>query len=114
MVSADRMNAPQPYFLDHIWLIPLFPLLTAAAMLFFGRRLANNIVERLCVGSVVRFVSFFGGRVFSTGRDSLQGERSCDENALRMDSRRAVSHVRRQAGAFCRRTGDFSLIRFRR
>src|SRR5271156_7140893 len=48
------MNAP--YFLEHIWLIPLLPLLTAAVMLFYGRRLANNIVSYLCAGSV--FVSF--------------------------------------------------------
>src|SRR5271155_1167817 len=53
------MNAP--YFLEHIWLIPLFPLLTAAVMLFYGRRLANNIVSYLCAGSV--FVSF----LFSVG-----------------------------------------------
>src|SRR5580692_2397385 len=53
------MNAP--YFLEHIWLIPLFPLLTAAVMLFYGRRLANNIVSYLCAGSV--FVSF----IFSVG-----------------------------------------------
>jgi len=46
------MNTPLPYFLDHIWLIPLFPLLTAAAMLFFGRRLKNDVVNYLCVGSV--------------------------------------------------------------
>jgi NADH-quinone oxidoreductase subunit L len=43
-------------FLDHIWLIPMFPLITSAAMLFFGRRLKNNIVSALCVGSV--FISF--------------------------------------------------------
>src|SRR5271156_2012140 len=53
------MNAP--FFLEHIWLIPLFPLLTAAVMLFYGRRLANNIVSYLCAGSV--FVSF----IFSVG-----------------------------------------------
>ena len=53
------MNAP--YFLEHIWLIPLFPLLTAALMLFYGRRLANNLVSYLCAGSV--FVSF----IFSLG-----------------------------------------------
>ena len=46
------MNAPQPYFLDHIWLIPMFPLLTAAAMLFYGRRLQKKIIDLLCVGSV--------------------------------------------------------------
>ena len=54
------MNA-QPFFLDHIWLIPMFPLITAAVMLFYGRRLSNNIVSWLCSGSV--FVSF----IFSVG-----------------------------------------------
>jgi NADH-quinone oxidoreductase subunit L len=44
------------YFLEHVWLIPLFPLVTAAVMLFFGRRLANRTVSALCVGSV--FLSF--------------------------------------------------------
>src|SRR5271155_2127311 len=53
------MNAP--FFLEHIWLIPLFPLLTAAVMLFYGRKLANNIVSYLCAGS--GFVSF----IFSVG-----------------------------------------------
>jgi NADH-quinone oxidoreductase subunit L len=48
-------------FLDYIWLIPMFPLITAAAMLFFGRRLKNNAVSGLCVGSV--FLSF----IFSVG-----------------------------------------------
>jgi len=52
---------PLPYFLDHIWIIPLFPALTAAMMLLFGRRLAKNIVSGLCVGGV--FVSF----LFSAG-----------------------------------------------
>jgi NADH-quinone oxidoreductase subunit L len=50
------MNAPLPYFLDHIWLIPLFPLATAAVMLFFGRRLQKSVINLLCVGSV--FLSF--------------------------------------------------------
>ncbi|MGH9713298.1 MAG: NADH-quinone oxidoreductase subunit L [Candidatus Acidiferrales bacterium] len=50
------MNSPLPYFLDHIWLIPLFPLATAGVMLFFGRRMKNSMVNLLCVGSV--FVSF--------------------------------------------------------
>jgi NADH-quinone oxidoreductase subunit L len=54
------MNA-QPYFLEHIWLIPLFPLATAAVMLFYGRRLSNRIVSWLCSGSV--FLSF----IFSVG-----------------------------------------------
>src|SRR5260370_22176034 len=43
---------PTGYFLDHLWLIPLFPLATAALMLFFGRRLPNAGVSVLCVGSV--------------------------------------------------------------
>jgi NADH-quinone oxidoreductase subunit L len=50
------MTEPLPYFLDHIWLIPLFPLLTAGLMLFAGRRLKNGVISILCVGSV--FVSF--------------------------------------------------------
>src|SRR5258708_27731101 len=43
---------PTGYFLDHLCFIPLFPLATAALMLFFGRRLANAGVSVLCVGSV--------------------------------------------------------------
>src|SRR5437867_13379060 len=43
---------PTGYFLSHLWLIPLFPLATAALMLFFGKRLPNNAVSVLCVGSV--------------------------------------------------------------
>src|SRR3989304_1232101 len=47
---------PLPYFLDHIWLIPLIPLAGAELMLLFGRRLPNRAVSVICVGSV--FVSF--------------------------------------------------------
>src|SRR5229473_3585531 len=43
---------PTGYFLDHLWLIPLFPLATAALMFFFGKRLPNVGVSVLCVGSV--------------------------------------------------------------
>ena len=43
---------PTGYFIDHLWLIPLFPLATAALMLFFGRRLPRVGVSILCVGSV--------------------------------------------------------------
>jgi NADH-quinone oxidoreductase subunit L len=53
--------SPQPFFLDHIWLIPMFPLVTAAVMLFYGRRLSNQIVSWICSGSV--FISF----IFSVG-----------------------------------------------
>jgi NADH-quinone oxidoreductase subunit L len=43
---------PTGYFLEHLWLIPLFPLITAALMLFLGKRLPNSAVSVLCVGSV--------------------------------------------------------------
>jgi len=44
------------YFLEHLWLIPLFPLVSAALMLFIGRLLPKSAVSFLCVGSV--FLSF--------------------------------------------------------
>jgi NADH-quinone oxidoreductase subunit L len=47
---------PSGYFLSHLWLIPLFPLITAALMLFIGRHIAKSAVSFLCVGSV--FLSF--------------------------------------------------------
>ncbi|HEV1994106.1 MAG TPA: NADH-quinone oxidoreductase subunit L [Candidatus Acidoferrum sp.] len=47
---------PTGYFLDHLWMIPLFPLATAALMLFVGNRLPKTAVSLFCVGSV--FVSF--------------------------------------------------------
>ena len=47
---------PGGYFIEHLWLIPLFPLATAAIMLFLGRRLPKSAVSVLCVGSV--FVAF--------------------------------------------------------
>jgi NADH-quinone oxidoreductase subunit L len=48
---------PTGYFLEHLWLIPLFPLVTAALMLFVGRQIPKIGVSVLCVGSV--FLSFF-------------------------------------------------------
>ena len=59
------MNAP--YFLEHIWLIPLFPLLTAAVMLFYGRQAREQHRELFVRRERVCFVHFFGGRVFSAG-----------------------------------------------
>ncbi|MGB7435249.1 MAG: NADH-quinone oxidoreductase subunit L [Candidatus Acidiferrum sp.] len=41
------------YFLAHLWLIPLFPLITAALMLFFGRLLSKSVINFFCVGSVL-------------------------------------------------------------
>jgi len=46
------MMAPG-YFLSHLWLIPLFPLITAALMLFIGRLLPKAAVSFFCVGSVL-------------------------------------------------------------
>src|SRR5260370_24467860 len=43
---------PTGYFLAPLWMIALFPLATAALMLFFGKRLPNPAVSVLCVGSV--------------------------------------------------------------
>ena len=40
------------YFLDHIWLIPLFPAVGAACMFFFGRKLSKSAVNGICVGLV--------------------------------------------------------------
>jgi len=55
---------PSGYFLEHLWLIPLFPLVTAALMLLIGRRLPRSAVSFFCVGSV--FLSFVhaAGAVF--------------------------------------------------
>jgi NADH-quinone oxidoreductase subunit L len=52
------MNSPG-YFLSHIWLIPLFPLASAAIMFCFGRRFSKEAVNLFCVGSV--FLSFLHG-----------------------------------------------------
>ena len=41
------------YFLDHIWIIPLFPALGAVCMFFFGRKLSKSAVSGICVGMVV-------------------------------------------------------------
>src|SRR5271157_5288058 len=41
------------YFLDHIWLIPLFPAIGAVCMFFFGRKLSKQAVSGICVGVVV-------------------------------------------------------------
>ncbi|HET7108682.1 MAG TPA: NADH-quinone oxidoreductase subunit L [Candidatus Acidoferrum sp.] len=46
------MNSPG-YFLSHVWLIPLFPLLSAAIMFFFGRRMSKEAVDLFCVGTVL-------------------------------------------------------------
>jgi NADH-quinone oxidoreductase subunit L len=40
------------YFLDYLWFIPLFPLLSAMLMLFLGRLLPKGAVNFFCIGSV--------------------------------------------------------------
>jgi len=40
------------FFLDHTWLIPLFPAMGAAAMFFFGRKMSKQAVNVVCVGAV--------------------------------------------------------------
>src|SRR2546427_11171358 len=64
---------PTEFFLDKVWLIPLFPLAGAALMLLAGKRLQNSAVSVVCVGSV--FVSF----VFSLGAVWQLLERSAAE-----------------------------------
>src|ERR1700683_2621249 len=51
------------FFLDHIWLIPLFPAAGALLMFLFGKRLANAAVNVICVGSVMTSFVFAGGAV---------------------------------------------------
>ncbi len=41
------------FFLNHIYLIPLFPAFGAVMMFFFGRRLQKATVNAICVGVVV-------------------------------------------------------------
>jgi NADH-quinone oxidoreductase subunit L len=48
-------------FLSLIWLIPIFPLVGAILMLFFGKRLPKIAIDVICVGSIL--VSF----VFAVG-----------------------------------------------
>ena len=40
------------FFLNHIYLIPLFPAIGAAIMFFFGRKLQKSSVSAVCVGAV--------------------------------------------------------------
>jgi NADH-quinone oxidoreductase subunit L len=53
------------YFLEHLWLLPFFPLITAAFMLFFGRFLPKFAVGLLCVGSVLLALLYSAGAVFN-------------------------------------------------
>jgi NADH-quinone oxidoreductase subunit L len=55
--SLPTTQSLLPFFLAHIWTIPMYPLAGAALMLFFGRKLSNAVISAICVGSVA--VSFF-------------------------------------------------------
>jgi NADH-quinone oxidoreductase subunit L len=55
---------PTEYFLAHIWLIPLFPLVGAALMLLIGRRLPNAAVNVICVGSVFLAMCYAFGAIW--------------------------------------------------
>jgi NADH-quinone oxidoreductase subunit L len=49
------------YFLEHIWMIPLFPVFGALLMLLIGKRLSNAVVSVLCPGMVgISFVHSLG------------------------------------------------------
>src|ERR1051326_8003025 len=41
------------FFLEHIWLVPLFPACGAAIMFFFGRKLQKTSVSAVCVLAVL-------------------------------------------------------------
>ncbi|MGZ4821421.1 MAG: NADH-quinone oxidoreductase subunit L [Terriglobales bacterium] len=41
------------FFLEHIWVVPLLPIFSAAVMFFFGRKLDKKSVNAFCVGTVV-------------------------------------------------------------
>jgi len=55
---------PTGTFLSFLWLIPLFPLATAALMLFAGRRIPKAGVSLLCAGSVGLSFIWAAGAVF--------------------------------------------------
>src|SRR6202790_3037367 len=55
---------PTEYFLAHIWVIPLFPLVGAALMLFIGRRLPNAAVNVICVGCVFLAMCYAFGAIW--------------------------------------------------
>jgi NADH-quinone oxidoreductase subunit L len=46
------------FFLNHIYLVPLFPAFGAAIMFFFGRKLQKKTVNAVCVGAVVVAFAF--------------------------------------------------------
>ncbi len=58
------------FFLEHIWVIPLLPMASAAVMFFFGRKLSKQAVNAFCVGTVALAFVCRAWRCIST-RDTL-------------------------------------------
>jgi NADH-quinone oxidoreductase subunit L len=52
------------FFLEHIYLIPLFPAFGAAVMFFFGRKLRKTTVSAVCVGMIVLAFAMACGAVW--------------------------------------------------
>jgi NADH-quinone oxidoreductase subunit L len=49
------------FFLENIYLVPLFPALGAAIMFFFGRKISKQAVNAVCVGAVaLAFITVCG------------------------------------------------------
>ena len=52
------------FVLEHIWIIPLLPMFSAAVMFFFGRKLEKKAVNTFCVGTVVLAFLWASGAVW--------------------------------------------------
>src|SRR3569833_365916 len=71
------------FFLEHIWLIPLFPALGAATMFFFGRKLDDEHdkkwVNGICVGVVVLAFLWSCMAVFQYTQYSAADHKPCEK-----------------------------------
>ena len=64
MVKIAAMTSQLPFFLAAHLADPDVSARTAAVMLFFGRKLQNNMINVLCVGQRFHLVHFFRRRSF--------------------------------------------------
>lgn len=55
---------PSGFFLDHLWLIPLFPLVAAVLVFAVGRQLPRSAISLLAVGGSALSFSVAAGAVF--------------------------------------------------
>ena len=77
------------FFLDHIWLIPLFPAIGAACMFFFGRKLSKSAVNGICVGMVVLAFAWACLAVWQyTGYSAAQSRQALREGAVHLAGHR--------------------------